>query len=1059
MRISKSILVIVLVALTLPLLAATAPDRLNYQGVLRDSFDNPINATYDVVFRLYPFVAGGSDYIVDQHLIAGTGGVTFQNGLFNAQIGGGNVFDGSGPATYNSLAEVFEFWTDVWLEIEVNGEILSPRVPIASSAHALNAEHAETADSATDAMTVGGLSTSSLLTTSGSTQTKAGSLTIDGTLTAGGNIFDFGSSARIHSTTDYLHLQAGDQTSDDLYLQAGSGPGQGRIVVQGLGPMNFSSGDGTYSFDDANGMEIASMTPLGYLQIDGGFDFDGSLTSAAGGYIFPAASIFRVQAGDNDTDDLWLVAGNDNTDGRIILSGDAQIDFLSGNGRYNFWNESLGMVTADLDPTGNLNIDGSLTFDGTLTSALGGYVTAGQTIMRVQAGDTDSDDLWLVAGNDNTDGRIIMNGDGPIEIRAGNGSFQFYNESTGQETASLDASGNLQIEGSLSTAGGASLTSFATSTSLQAGDLATDDLYLRAGSTSSNGEITIFGEGEMWFDAGNGTYRFYNGSNVETASLNSVGDIQMDGDLLISGNDLDFGGGAQFSTSTASMFAYGGTTSTDDLHLYASTAGLTSGSISIFGSSTIQINSGNGTTQFLHQGNLKGFIDSAGRLDLDGNLDLDGGNIYMRESGIDGNQDIHFREDGLNSGERFEWDNAADRFEVSDDFHTFGTLTATTKNFVQNHPYRDDLEIVYTSLEGDEVTAFTRGFGRLKDGVARVQLGETFPFVANPDLGLSAHLTPRGQWADLFVEELSVNEIVVRAAPGTPDVAFDFIVFGLRIGHEQLPVMRPKRSESFLPTEEQYVRDRGNDPALGEATALARYSKMAADAHGRASIDTSRGDALKLAIGQRDTQFDYPVGSDRSERARHAELKSEIDPDAYAQVEEETRPDAIEATRRSVGGEVTTAAVQVAPPIRDGDLYADSFRSGAGEMATMLPTGQSLDAGDVVSIDSQTGAMIRATLNADRAVFGVVAADAGMLLGARETEGENSKTPIAMSGIVLCNVDASYGAILPGDLLVTSETAGHARRDDDPATGTVLGKALDRLEVGTGQIRVLVTLR
>ena len=48
----------------------------------------------------------------------------------------------------------------------------------------------------------------------------------------------------------------------------------------------------------------------------------------------------------------------------------------------------------------------------------------------------------------------------------------------------------------------------------------------------------------------------------------------------------------------------------------------------------------------------------------------------------------------------------------------------------------------------------------------------------------------------------------------------------------------------------------------------------------------------------------------------------------------------------------------------------------------------------------------------------------------------------------------------PGDLLVSSPTAGHAMRAPDPASpGAVIGKALESLEAGTGKIRMIVMLR
>jgi hypothetical protein len=56
-------------------------------------------------------------------------------------------------------------------------------------------------------------------------------------------------------------------------------------------------------------------------------------------------------------------------------------------------------------------------------------------------------------------------------------------------------------------------------------------------------------------------------------------------------------------------------------------------------------------------------------------------------------------------------------------------------------------------------------------------------------------------------------------------------------------------------------------------------------------------------------------------------------------------------------------------------------------------------------------------------------------------------------------VDAAYGAVRPGDLLVSSPNPGFAMRIDDPKLGTVIGKALGNLDEGSGIIPVLVTLQ
>ncbi|KPJ99606.1 MAG: hypothetical protein AMK71_09450, partial [Nitrospira bacterium SG8_35_4] len=75
-----------------------------------------------------------------------------------------------------------------------------------------------------------------------------------------------------------------------------------------------------------------------------------------------------------------------------------------------------------------------------------------------------------------------------------------------------------------------------------------------------------------------------------------------------------------------------------------------------------------------------------------------------------------------------------------------------------------------------------------------------------------------------------------------------------------------------------------------------------------------------------------------------------------------------------------------------------------------------------------------------------------------ETEGE---VPVALTGRAYAWADASYGPIEPGDMLTTSDTAGHAMKvgDSDRAHGTIIGKAMTSLNKGKGLVLVLVTLQ
>ncbi|MBS4027485.1 MAG: hypothetical protein KGZ58_02515 [Ignavibacteriales bacterium] len=56
-------------------------------------------------------------------------------------------------------------------------------------------------------------------------------------------------------------------------------------------------------------------------------------------------------------------------------------------------------------------------------------------------------------------------------------------------------------------------------------------------------------------------------------------------------------------------------------------------------------------------------------------------------------------------------------------------------------------------------------------------------------------------------------------------------------------------------------------------------------------------------------------------------------------------------------------------------------------------------------------------------------------------------------------VDASYGSIQVGDLLTSSNTPGYAMKATEPRLGAIIGKALEPLTSGTGNIKVFVSLK
>jgi len=121
-----------------------------------------------------------------------------------------------------------------------------------------------------------------------------------------------------------------------------------------------------------------------------------------------------------------------------------------------------------------------------------------------------------------------------------------------------------------------------------------------------------------------------------------------------------------------------------------------------------------------------------------------------------------------------------------------------------------------------------------------------------------------------------------------------------------------------------------------------------------------------------------------------------------------------------------------------------------------------IEPGTVLIIDPENpGKLSVSNSPYDSKVAGIVAGANGLGSGVRIGSNEFD-FDVALAGRVYCNVDASYSAVEPGDLLTTSTTAGHAMKVTDyaKANGAILGKAMDELHKGEkGQILVLVTLQ
>lgn len=134
------------------------------------------------------------------------------------------------------------------------------------------------------------------------------------------------------------------------------------------------------------------------------------------------------------------------------------------------------------------------------------------------------------------------------------------------------------------------------------------------------------------------------------------------------------------------------------------------------------------------------------------------------------------------------------------------------------------------------------------------------------------------------------------------------------------------------------------------------------------------------------------------------------------------------------------------------------------DVAEWVDSAEPLEAGTVVIVDVTARNRVMAAAGAyDTRVAGAVSPQPGLVLG----EAGPGRVLVAQSGRVRVKADASFGAIRPGDLLVTSPTKGYAMRSKAVRVagrllhqpGTVIGKALEPLADGRGEILVLLTLQ
>lgn len=143
----------------------------------------------------------------------------------------------------------------------------------------------------------------------------------------------------------------------------------------------------------------------------------------------------------------------------------------------------------------------------------------------------------------------------------------------------------------------------------------------------------------------------------------------------------------------------------------------------------------------------------------------------------------------------------------------------------------------------------------------------------------------------------------------------------------------------------------------------------------------------------------------------------------------------------------------------NGNVYADGpYSTPAADFAEMLPAVEGLEPGDVLVVGPD-GKLAGSTQPYASNVVGVYSTNPGFVGGSSDDDDQTGKVPLTVLGVVPVKANAENGSIAPGDLLTSAFMPGYAMKATDLKVGTIIGKALESLDEGTGIIRMLVMLQ
>jgi len=483
--------------------SAAPPNIVTYQGRVLDSNGVPVSdSSLTMKFFLYDASTSGtclwsnSSADCDSNTPASTTGrsVTLTSGLFTENLG-----DTSN--SYAAIADsVFGDNTNIYLEVDIAGETLTPRKQLTAAPYAMNAQRLD------------GIDSTGFLASTGDTGT--GVFDFSGATLSGASPFVFeGATADDFEST----FAFTDPTGDNVYT--------------------FKDSSGTIAFtSDVTSVWESTSIPAHVYEDDSAvvIGANTSFTYASGG------------VGDLQIVDELEVMGDGFIDNDLVIGAStSSTETLS--------NTSFTLGGDDLFVAGTLGVEGSVYTDdtfsvGTTTSFGAGAITT-----------TGSTDLALtIAGGDLTFAQNTTIGDGgdSIAINTSDWDISATGDLTGIGTITTD--NDATIGADLIVTSGARIGTGSTPDSLTA--LADDSFFVEGaleidGATRFDSTIDINGVpsigADITFDATTPNVAINNGESLTItdgtntlftlADAGTTGNLTLSGDLTISGDDLTMG--------------------------------------------------------------------------------------------------------------------------------------------------------------------------------------------------------------------------------------------------------------------------------------------------------------------------------------------------------------------------------------------------------------------------------------------------------------------------------------------------------------------------------------